>query len=469
MQLLSKRALLASFISVIICTSCNKNKDLVTPVTSKPATNPVSVTDPNVAKDSALLEARDLYLWYNQIPSTFNARSYDDPDKIMTAIRQYSIEPGFSGPIDRWSFGMKKVDWDNLSSGISASFSSTTNSAGNYGLGVFFLAQGDLRVKSVERASPAGVAGIHRGWRITKINGSTDITTGNSTFIIDNVFNSTSTNFTFLKPDGTTVDITLNAAHYADHPVFFDNVYTISSKKIGYMVFNSFLGDTTEISNEFQRVFSNFANQNVNDMVIDLRYNGGGYVSVQEKLADYLVAASANGGLMMKEQYNDKHSAYNVSTNFRKLGSLNLSRVFFIVSSSTASASELLINNLKPYMDVKLLGPSSTHGKPVGFFPVPAGDWYVFPVSFKSTNKNGVGNYYNGLPVDAQVADGLDKDWGDVTETGFASAIKYITSGSFRTQATVPFTPLPAEVISGNDKLDQPSFKGSVDSRKGLK
>ena len=80
------------------------------------------------------------------------------------------------------------------------------------------------------------------------------------------------------------------------------------------MVFNSFLGDTSKIFSDFNRVMNYFSNQNVTDLVIDLRYNGGGYVSVQEKLADYLAPASANGGLMMKETFNDKHQNYNTIT-----------------------------------------------------------------------------------------------------------------------------------------------------------
>lgn len=135
------------------------------------------------------------------------------------------------------------------------------------------------------------------------------------------------------------------------------------------MVFNSFLGDTTEIYNEFSRVSNRFVNYGVTDVVIDLRYNGGGYVSVAEKFANFLVKSSANGQVMMKQEFNDKYKSWNSTETFKKLGSLNINRIYFIVSKSTASASELLINNLKPYMDVVLLGQTSTYGKPVGYFP----------------------------------------------------------------------------------------------------
>ncbi len=104
-------------------------------------------------------------------------------------------------------------------------------------------------------------------------------------------------------------------------------------RKIGYLVFNSFLGDTTEINNEFNRVFNKFSSQNIADVVIDLRYNGGGYVSLQSKLANYLINSSANNNLMMKEQFNDKNTSKNSTTYYRKAGSLNLNKIFFIVTN----------------------------------------------------------------------------------------------------------------------------------------
>jgi carboxyl-terminal processing protease len=188
-------------------------------------------------------------------------------------------------------------------------------------------------------------------------------------------------------------------------------------------------------------------------------------------MADWLVNSAADHQVMMNEQFNDKYTQFNETTNFTKLGALNLNRIFFIVSNSTASASELLINNLRPYMDVKLVGPSNTYGKPVGFFPIPVGDWYIFPVSFRSTNKNGEGNYFNGLAVSKQVADGLDKDWGDVNESALSSVLGYINTGVFKSMATgqpvVQFKQDPV-VSSANGVLDEPSFKGAVDRRKTL-
>ena len=451
------------FLPIIViglCSSCKKNTDTTTP--------PVPIDSSaaaKIARDSALLVSKDFYLWYNQIPSTFDPQTYADPNAVMVGLRAFSIEPGGNLPVDKWSFGVLKTDWNQLSGGIGNI--NHTASTGDFGLSVFFRVEGDLRVKLVERLSPAGIAGIQRGWRITKINGNTNIKIANADFIVTNVYKTDHSTFTFTKPDGASVDIALDATTYPQQTVYFDTVYNIGSKTIGYMVLNSFLGDTSEIFSDFARVMNNFASENVSDIVVDLRYNGGGYVSVQEKLANYLAPASANGAVMMKETYNDKHQDYNTTHYFNKTGPLNPNHVLFIVTLSTASASELLINNLKPYMDVKLIGPSHTDGKPVGFFPIPAGDWYVFPISFRSTNSNNQGGYFDGFTVDGVVADGLDKNWGDPAEASLAKAIKYITTGAFRLQAQDIYKEDPA-VTAGNRILDKPSFKGSVDTR-GMK
>ena len=276
------------------------------------------------------------------------------------------------------------------------------------------------------------------------------------------VWSSSTGSFTFVKPDGSSIDLSLKSASYQEHPVYLDSIYTINSKKIGYFSLNSFLGDTTELYNEFARVFNRFAASGITDLVVDLRYNGGGYVTVQEKLANWLAPSSANGQLMMKEQFNDKYPQYNTTDYFQKLGALNLTKIYFIVSHNTASASELLINNLKPFVDVQLVGPSKTYGKPVGFFPIPVGDWYIFPVSFRSTNKNAQGNYFNGMDLNSQAADGLDKDWGDIAESCLQTVLSNITTGAYRTSIARE----TIQIQSVNNVLATPEFKGAIDIRK---
>lgn len=438
-----------------------KKKDVVAPAptsTVKPPEPEIKYDD--LVKDSALLQAREIYLWHNQIPASMDARQYADPAAIMTAIRPYSMETGFSQPVDRFSFAIKQSDWQ-----YGNKMKTNNSTAGNTDLGfsVLFNTATDLRVKYVERESAAGRAGIQRGWRITAINGNTKIDTSASSIqmIINAVFNSSSGSFQFRKPDGSSVTLNLSGVAYNEHPVFADRVYALANnRKLGYMVFNSFMGDTTDIYNDFSRVFNSFSSQGVNEVVIDLRYNGGGYVTVAEKLANYLAPAAANGQTMMVQTYNEKYSKYNETVRFRKIGSLNLNRIVFIVSNGTASASELVINSLKPFMPVTLIGPSNTtHGKPVGFFPIPVGSWYVFPVSFKTVNKNGEGNYYNGFPITQRVRDGVDANWGDANESCLAAALNYISGTSGRAPSA------PVQEIKKNDNLSVFEFKGTVDPR----
>ena len=459
------QSIIYATVLTLAVTACKKNTDvLIAPALTTPANNPLGNSNPDIIKDSSVIFAKDIYLWNTQIPADFNGRNYADPSAIMTAIRPYSIEAGFNTPVDRWSFAMKKTEWDQMSGGVST-LSGTGNAAGDFGLSVFFRAENDLRVSLVEPASPAGLAGIKRGWRITQINGNGNLSTSNASTIVNNVYYASSGNFTFTKPDGSNVTKQLSAAHYTEKPVYLDTVYNINASRIGYFVYNSFLGNTTQISTQLQQVFNRFASQQITDMVVDLRYNGGGYVSLAEQMANYLAPNTANGGLMMKQEYNSQNAQNNTTSYFRKTGGPNLNTIYFIVSKSSASASELLINTLKPYMNVQLIGPSATHGKQVGFFPIPVGDWYVFPVSFKTTNKNGEGNYYNGLSVNAQVPDGLDKDWGNINENCLATAIQGITTGSYRRPGSIEDNAPSTEMITGNGILDKPFLKITVDKR----
>jgi len=445
--------------------SCKKdiNQDVAVIVTpTAPVATDTSTgtgTGSNI-NNVAFQKSQDWYLWNTQLPSTFNTSGYTDPAGVMTAIRQYSLETGFAAPVDKWSFAMKKTEWDQISGGMS-SVSASSNATGDFGITVFFRAEGDLRVRLTEPNSPAGAQGVKRGWRITKINGNTNITTSNSQFIIDNIYKGTSADFTFTKPDGGTVDVQLQAAHYADKPVYMDKVISSPNGNIGYLVYNSFLGNMSQVSAEFARVFSKFSAAGVTNLIVDLRYNGGGYVALQEQLANYIINSSSTGSVMMRQIYNNNHIAENSTAYFNKAGNLQLSKVYFIVSRSTASASELLINNLKPYMDVRLIGNSNTHGKPVGFFPITNGDWYVFPVSFKTVNKNGEGNYYGGFVPNALVGDGLDKDWGDVTETSLASAIRNINGGHYR-GGSEPVYNESTMVASGNNALEKTMLKVTI-------
>jgi hypothetical protein len=166
--------------------------------------------------------------------------------------------------------------------------------------------------------------------------------------------------------------------------------------------------------------------------------------------------------------YGDIFTSSANTVKFEKAGSLNLSRVFFIVTGNSASASELLINNLKPYMDVKLIG-DTTYGKPVGFFPIPIYNYDIYPISFKTVNSTGNADYYTGFVPDKLTADGVDKNWGDPEDPSLAAAIRYISTGSFArlsTQSLDLQMRAMNETKTTNHALNENKFSGMFIERK---
>src|SRR4026208_951661 len=109
---MKQRILLVVLSGISIFTSCRKSD----------STGNNGTSGEDILKDSTLTLTRDVYLWNTQIPSDFNARTYDGPSEIMVAIRKYSNEPGFTDPVDHYSFAMKQDEWSNLSNGISSDF-----------------------------------------------------------------------------------------------------------------------------------------------------------------------------------------------------------------------------------------------------------------------------------------------------------------------------------------------------------
>jgi hypothetical protein len=139
---------------------------------------------------------------------------------------------------------------------------------------------------------------------------------------------------------------------------------------------------------------------------------------------------------MYTNQLNALKSTQNTSRNFSKIGTINLTRVIFLTSRSSASASELIINALDPYMDVVLIG-DNTFGKPVGSFPLSSynrilqtNNVEVVPITFAIANSAGKAEYFDGFPADFKVGDSPQFAWGDVKDLRLAAAIQYIRTGT---------------------------------------
>ena len=470
----------------ILNTSCKK--DPKPPVVTEPV-----VTAADLSKDSLYYLFKDEYLFTDIIPAydIVNPRASVSNDALFAKLIAYQ-----TAPKDRYSFIDK--------GGFVASEIGQGQSQGDLGIDIFYPDStnlSELRVKSVTKGSPAFTLGIHRGWQITSINGNANIAYDGSNVggssvninrVVAAVFNSNSTSFVFKKPDASSVPITINAAKYTINPIMLDSVYTFGAKKIGYMVFSSFI-EIARIRTQLDAVFSKFVSQGVTDLIIDLRYNGGGAVSTSEYLAN-LIAPKIVGTDSTKTMftydfnsriksntystitntyklpppdqkfsYADLFNSFNQykTTNFKKQGNLDIQNVVFLVTKSTASASELLINNLKPYMNVTLIG-KPTYGKPVGFIGIPVGGYDMFTISFKTINANKEGDYYNGMSVALpSLFEDYSKDFGQLDEVYLNKALQKLGV----TNLPVLKASKASMGTLDNSKFDR-GFKGMIETRK---
>jgi len=429
------------FISFLGLTSCKKNTDAI---------NTLMSATPDL-RDSVYAYSQDIYLWSDNLPTAaiFKPLSYPTADSIMRKVRTYS--PFVNGRYqDRWSFVIDKKTWDNVVSGNSS------DTGAEYG----FVGDADLRVKLVYSQSSAGKQEVKRGWKTLKING-TDATRANiSQLNIE--LNKASQSILFEKPDGTQQTVTLTSEAYKSDYVMNPRIFLINGNNVGYFAFDSFLGANSgqDTQNELDKVFADFKAKNVTELVLDMRYNGGGYGSVSSYLGSLIAPTSAIGKVFASAVHNKKYTKYNKTDNFKNLAnSLKLSRVTIIVAKGTASASEELINGLKPVMNVKLIG-STTHGKPVGYYALPVMNSYVFPVALKNVNSVGFDDFYQGFTVDKVQTDDLTRDLGDPSEACLKTALDYIKTGVLLSSPSA--SKVSAELQNANDKIAKERLKVTV-------
>ena len=427
-----------AFISFVGLASCEKDTDAVI------------TTTPDL-RDSVYLYSQDIYLWADNLPTAaiFKPLTYPTADSVMKKVRTYS--PFVNGKYkDRWSFVIDKKTWDNVVSGNSS------DTGVEYG----FVADSDLRVKLVYSQSSAGTQGVKRGWKVLKFNGIDATYTNIDKLNVE--LNKASQTILFQKPDGTQQTITLASVAYKSDYVMNPKVFSINGNNVGYFAFDSFLGANSgqDTKNELDKIFADFKSKNVTELVLDLRYNGGGYGTVSSYLGSLIAPSSAVGKVFVSAVHNSRYSKYNSTDYFKNLANgLKLSRVSIIVNKGTASASEELINGLKPVMTVKLIG-NTTHGKPVGYYALPVMDSYVFPVAVKNVNSVGFDDFYQGFSVDKIQTDDYTRDLGDPAEGCLKTALNYIQTGVL--QSSPSASRLSAELQIANDKIAKERLKITV-------
>lgn len=476
--ILLSRILLAGLFLMVV--SCKKNADI----------SPETLKQQKWANE-IYLNMQQIYLWNDALPATFDSTKYTAQSALDYLI-SLKINPTTGQPIDRYSF-LDKIG--NLSGQLT-----TGTASGDYGFMVVpaynLNNQVSFYVNYVYKNSPAGLSGVQRSYEITKINGSTAVHPGidNQGYLdtasvgyknmVNALFYSSTASFTFTRNDGTTLDATLSTNNYSINSVLFDSIYTLANNsKAGYVVFNQFLGTPSET--ELSAVINYFQTNGVSNIIVDLRYNGGGSVSTSEYFCNLLVPSSATGNVMYKYKMNNPLTQYYISQNYdlstyiKKEGTFQPQKIYFIVSSRTASASELLINNLRPYYtgNIYLIG-ETTYGKPCGFWTTPIGytdtqttpkeGYDLYAISFETVNANNQGGYYTGMTPGSTDYPGITAHdsfflpWGDPTDGCLSEALYHLQNGAFKVRSISKSRAVNTTPFSTIDR----QFNGMIDFRK---
>jgi C-terminal processing protease CtpA/Prc len=363
----------------------------------------------------------DLYLWYSEVPD-LNPASYGT-DAYFELLKTTQITPSGADK-DRFHFTMSTADWE--------SFSQSGTLAG-YGA-QFFILEGTpprrIVVAFTEPNSPAANAGVVRGDEVLSIDGVDAINANSSADVYKlNAGLSPATigeahDFT-LSNSGVTRQITITSANVTSTPVQNVQALATPSGNVGYLLFNDHIA-TAE--SQLIDAVNTLKSQAIVDLVLDVRYNGGGYLDIASELA-YMIAGSSRTAGQTFERIisNDKHPTTDpvtgaplIPTPFHTetqgfspttgiaLPTLDLQRVYVLTTSNTCSASESIINSLRG-VDVQVIQiGTTTCGKPYGFYPEDNCGTTYFSVQFKGVNAKDFGDYPDGFsPQNTQVGKGV--------------------------------------------------------------
>lgn len=403
----------------------------------------------------------DLYLWYNEVPDLNpGTRSTAEYFNLMKTTQLTTT----GRPKDRFHFTYPSLEWYALSQGgVSVS----------YGISFAFIANSPPRkllVAFVEPNAPSQTlaAALPRGASVVAIDGVDFVNaTGQANINVLNAGlfpSSVGESHVFTVKDTPTSpprNVTLVAAIVASVPVQNMSTFAVSGGVIGYLLFNDHYAVAESLLFD---AFNAFVNAGVTDLVLDLRYNGGGFLDIASEISFMIAGPTATAGKVFeRQQFNDKHPLINpvtgqtivpipfhaTSRGFtnalaagQALPSLSLPRVFLLTTDDTCSASESIINGLRGIgVNVVQIG-STTCGKPYAFYPQDNCGTTYFSIQLRGVNHLGFGDYSDGFspansPVltnavvpGCAVADDFTHALGDPNEALFAAALRYRTNGT---------------------------------------
>ena len=449
----------------------------VSPTPAPTATpTPTPTPTPTVAgcsvrerQDWALGRLNEWYLFPSLMNTAANPASFSDVQGYIDAV----VAPARAASRDRFFTHITSIAAENA-------FFSSGSSAG-FGIRLSYDSAGRrLFVMEAFEGAPALAAGLDRGVEITAIGTSAAtiqtvtslFAAGGSQAVSDALGPSTAGTSRVLRivASGATSEVTVTKADYALTPVsarYGAKVLLDGSKRVGYLNLRTFI-DTADPA--LRSAFASFKAQGVTELIIDLRYNGGGLISIADLFGDLLGGGRA-GQVFDFTTFRPEKAAQNTQKNFfTQPETIAPSKIAFIGTGGTASASELVMNAMRPYLGTsQALVGSNTFGKPVGQIALDRSqcDDRLRVVAFRGENANRQGDYYTGLASVMErtcaASDDFTRPLGDAAEASTKAALDFLggrtctaftssTEGVQRAQAVretwqllMPEAPTPAQ------------------------
>jgi carboxyl-terminal processing protease len=372
---------------------------------------------------SQVMYVRDVmdeyYFWYRELPRV-NPANYANPEAYLEAVRYRPLDSSFSYITSRAA----NEAFYGESQFVGFGFSTQTTET-------------EMRILQVFPDSPASEAGLARGDRIVEINGRSVrelIDTG----LVGGAFGATepgvTATVTFQSLSGEQRRASMTKRVVTIPTVSLTRTFRVDGRTVGYLFFRNFVNPSYAALDD---AFQALKTAGATELVVDLRYNGGGLVDVAVHLASLVGGVATQDRVFATFQHNDKNTSLNEDLRFKTATpqSLNLSRLFVLTTRGSASASELLINSLRPYMPVVVVG-DATYGKPVGQYGFTFCDKVLAPVAFALVNVEGRGDFFGGIEPDCPASDDIEHELGSAEEASLSEALHYVRTGSCRTSAT---------------------------------
>lgn len=402
----------------------------------------------------------ETYLWYGEVPTTLQPSAYATPVAYFADLKTPALTPSGRAK-DRFHFSYDTAQYRSI----------LQSAESGYGVEFAYLSRTpprQIRVAYTEPGSPAAQAGLVRGMTLLAIDGIDAVNAGGASDVERlNAALAPSTNgqahaFQLRAADGSVSTINLTSASVLRSPVQAVRTLPTPTGNVGYLQFNDHVAKAevqlVDAMNQLQAA-------GIADLVLDMRYNGGGLLAVASELATMVApAASTQGAAFERLVFNAKNpfrlSASQSTLPFYATGRglsvatgqalprLNLPRVTVLSGPDTCSASESVVNGLRGVgVTVNLIG-GATCGKPYGFYPEDNCGTTYFAIQFQGVNAQGFGDYGDGLAPTCTVADDFEHALGDPAEARLAAALHYRSTG------TCPAAPSSKSLAAGLQKAE---------------